>query len=801
MSSASEASLQTKTDHSFSHYSDSCPPSSNTTAGLGFSQLNSRLRSVLIHPVGLPLVCYLNTVDNGDLGNWGKKSDEAATTVEDDAEQDAQSTNSTTRDYIEQLYSKDVATLAFDFSSEDFNGVFLNCYEIWKKNSETYLSRLATYRIEKSQWKIREESGQALWVKRDGETHPPIKPVKPVVSNEHMFTDMLCGGISANLASIASDSTCGHQYSVVYDPDKPNNLGSIDFLLCHKGNNDDSIALITEIGISCDWWRKASQNVQYVEAIHGEYGSRPSKKLRHSPVGDSGLPEVKKARFSKPMLFAVVTFDPTKEKNFASAALGVFLCVPVASSKRPRDFRLALLWRTAPKTLRELSNDFGRVLRAAILLPKLLRAISEVGASHFRQLGPHCCRVGNTVRVTLGILAVRTYTSGTAQIRLQLNSARSIKNVHTCLTLDFKVLRAYDSRFRPTVRRSELYFVEGIANGSNLICSLEDFRHKNPNPTQAAQEGCSVVEDKERRNHLFRFKGKLEIIATPFYEGQHYARCPADFIPVVEHLQAIHRNGCVHGDVRCFNIVFGKCLIDYDLGGRTLGDDPPTFPEGYNFSLTSNDGVRNGEEGRYITVKHDTFAITSVIFICHDFEPPSIDTRQETTESTQNPELRPIETSDEVQVHASNENEEGTNSIELLVAQIKLMKERERAREEQDRERRKREEEQERVRREREAKQRDLALLLEMRKDLADYPSGTNGDDSEKQLSDLLVFLKSANAQGWQVKPGKAYRLALSSRNINVTDAGGGPDEDQHDPQTRETGFATGSPNQPRIPI
>jgi hypothetical protein len=788
MASESEASLQTKTDHSFSHYSDSCPPSSNTTAGLGFSQLNSRLRSVLIHPVGLPLVCYLNCVDTGDPDNRRNKCSETATTIEDDPELDAQSTICSTRDYIEQLYSKDVATLAFDFSSSDFNDVFLNSYEIWKENSDTYLSRLATYRIEKSkwkEWKIREETRQALWVqsmgeerreaswvqRMDGETHLPIEPVKPVDSNEHVFTDMLCGGISSNLPSIAPNSTCGHQYSVVYDPHKPSNLGSIDFLLCHEDNNDHSIALITEFGISCDWWRKASQNLQYVEAIRGEHGSRPSKKIRHSPVGNSGLPDVKNARFCKPMLFAVVTFDPTKEKDFASAALGVFLCVPVATSKRPRDFRLALLWRTAPKTLQEMSNDFGRVLRAAILLPKLLRAISDLGANRFRQLGPHCCRVGKTVRGTLWYSCLLNGHFGNCSD----STATKLSTLcFTCLALDFKVLRAYDSRFRPTFRRPELYFVEGIAKGSNLICSLEDCRHKNPPPTQSAPEGCSVIEEKESRNHLFRFKGKLEIIATPFHDGEHYARDPADFIPVVEHLQTIHRNGCVHGDVRCFNIVFGKCLIDYDLGGRTLGDDPPTFPEGYNFSLASNDGFRNGEEGLCITMEHDTFAMTSVIFICHVFEPPSKETAQESTESAQNPELRPIATSDEVEVHASSENEEGTNSIELLMAQIKMMKERERA--------------EERVRSEREA-------LMKLKEDLAEYPSGTNGGDSEKQLSDLLVFLKTANVQGWQVKLGKAYRLALSSRNINVTDAS----RDQHDPQTRETGFATGSPNQPRI--
>jgi hypothetical protein len=102
------------------------------------------------------------------------------------------------------------------------------------------------------------------------------------------------------------------------------------------------------------------------------------------------------------MLFAVVTFWPTSDKNFRSAALGVFLCVPATGGK---GFRMALLWRSVPRRLDDMSRDFGRMIRAAALIPELLAAISEIGASHFRSLGPNCCRVGNSVR---GERCVRT---------------------------------------------------------------------------------------------------------------------------------------------------------------------------------------------------------------------------------------------------------------------------------------------------------------------------------------------------------------------------------------------------------
>jgi hypothetical protein len=108
---------------------------------------------------------------------------------------------------------------------------------------------------------------------------------------------------------------------------------------------------------------------------------------------------------------------------------------------------------------------------------------------------------------------------------------------------------------------------------------------------------------------LWQLEGELLLMETDFHEGPQYALSPMEFIPVVAFL---------HGDVRCANIVFGKCLIDFDLGGRL--EDTPTYPDGYVRSL--EDGGRRGISGQGITKSDDWYALLNVIFGIHQLPVP-----------------------------------------------------------------------------------------------------------------------------------------------------------------------------------
>jgi serine/threonine protein kinase len=117
--------------------------------------------------------------------------------------------------------------------------------------------------------------------------------------------------------------------------------------------------------------------------------------------------------------------------------------------------------------------------------------------------------------------------------------------------------------------------------------------------------------------------GPLLIIATTYRPGGHEAKKPTSFVPIINALEELHRQGYVHGDIRAFNTVFGEgenpgCLIDFDFGGRAKG---VSYPRGYRRTL--DDGARIGEEGHKICKWHDWYALGKLIFDVHELEYPA----------------------------------------------------------------------------------------------------------------------------------------------------------------------------------
>jgi serine/threonine protein kinase len=124
---------------------------------------------------------------------------------------------------------------------------------------------------------------------------------------------------------------------------------------------------------------------------------------------------------------------------------------------------------------------------------------------------------------------------------------------------------------------------------------------------------------KDKFAWLWTQRGQLQVVKTPFWPGRHEAKWPAEFLPVVEELQDLHAQGLVHGDIRCFNIIFngdkGK-LIDFDYSGKAGGT---YYPYGYVQLLS--DGARPSTEGR-VEMWHDWLAIGYIIFSLHRLVPP-----------------------------------------------------------------------------------------------------------------------------------------------------------------------------------
>jgi hypothetical protein len=157
----------------------------------------------------------------------------------------------------------------------------------------------------------------------------------------------------------------------------------------------DPAVLLIEVGISDDhssdfWWLKADQAFMYVRALRA-----------------NGL-------FRQPMLVAILTISFEKGekcagrecvRSFRTCRLGVFLATP----KNIMDYRAALLWHTEfNDNLREhkLASS-ARLHHIAYVFAKLLndtRYVMDGNADpeyekSYEYLGPHCCRLGDKVRV------------------------------------------------------------------------------------------------------------------------------------------------------------------------------------------------------------------------------------------------------------------------------------------------------------------------------------------------------------------------------------------------------------------
>jgi hypothetical protein len=125
----------------------------------------------------------------------------------------------------------------------------------------------------------------------------------------------------------------------------------------------------------------------------------------------------------------------------------------------------------------------------------------------------------------------------------------------------------------------------------------------------------------QHQDCLWQERGDFLVIRVPFWVGAHVASKPSDFAPILQFLRHLNAQGLVHGDIRCFNIIFnggeGK-LIDFDFGGPV---GVRRYPRGYVAAL--NDGQRLGEPGKSIQLYHELYALSFCMFFCHRFRADS----------------------------------------------------------------------------------------------------------------------------------------------------------------------------------
>jgi hypothetical protein len=185
------------------------------------------------------------------------------------------------------------------------------------------------------------------------------------------------------------------------------------------------------------------------------------------------------------------------------------------------------------------------------------------------------------------------------------------------------VLRAYDNRASSvTVRRPDVYLNWPKLSGTTRIVFDSSVGDSGGKDFGEALPGGGTEEWMWERD-LSKYKSRLLVISTPFLEGTHFAELIQQFVPLVEQLRDLHRDGYVHGDIRARNVAFaeghGSSLFDWDLGGL---EGTVVYPRGYNNVLT--DGYRRNKPGGLITRSDDWFAFSRLTFAVHEIEPPPI---------------------------------------------------------------------------------------------------------------------------------------------------------------------------------
>jgi hypothetical protein len=349
----------------------------------GYANFVRNKRSVLLHPVGLPLVSYFHhRTKEARGGGGGSGGDEAAAV----------------KDGVHDFFPSEIFSVGSDGSplENDDGGVFLGCHEKWIET-------------------MSKEIG-------DGSDPTSAESAETALTKELRLEIGARLGCSFNVP--AKETT-------VPDP-ATGGRGRVDILVLSKEDSQGDVLrvpqplLMMEVGLANDlWWKKFNQATLYLHGLLELEEGRPmllavvtltdpktnikAAKAAAFPLGKideektdadkaKGKEEVDTVQEAVAKDARIAGAKEALNANFA-ARIGVFV-VTKRRSKRVKRFtmdkayRIALLWHKRADSVEGLSKQFGLVIGAARLLPIWVAASKQqLSDKHFAYLGPNCCKV------------------------------------------------------------------------------------------------------------------------------------------------------------------------------------------------------------------------------------------------------------------------------------------------------------------------------------------------------------------------------------------------------------------------
>lgn len=197
------------------------------------------------------------------------------------------------------------------------------------------------------------------------------------------------------------------------------------------------------------------------------------------------------------------------------------------------------------------------------------------------------------------------------------------------------VSKIFDNRFHPTYRRP-YQWKENLPWVQKLDAKMEIFQESDSidplgYPSNYAPNPHSRKRKKGLVSHTQYPRGSVCIITYKFVNGTHYASRASHFLDIAKSIEAMHKEGVVHGDIRGFNMLhphpdagIGKkesVLIDFDLSGKAEEDK---YPPGYSESVKDNAHDRSGVAGN-VMMKSDDWKDLGAVIACYELVEGNID--------------------------------------------------------------------------------------------------------------------------------------------------------------------------------
>jgi hypothetical protein len=256
-----------------------------------------------------------------------------------------------------------------------------------------------------------------------------------------------------------------------------------------------------------------------------------------------------------------------------------FFCKPRKSSKSANTWRISLLSKVKTSTREESSTAFATTVAAIVSLKDFVP-----GDSTWDYLGPNCSKVSNKAAGAEGQLPPQSF-----------------------------VLRAYDTRMRPTSRSPNLFLresPESPPSGAEGTVAMFHFK-ENKESNEEANFGIDIEPDSKHDviSTFFDRTGHLQVLCVPYLPGHHKGTKGVQGRRLANALNKLHSAGLVHGDIRGYNTINGvddSYLIDFDFGGKA---NTVKYPPEYNYKLPDGERVQKCCHTVLISPADDVYAL------------------------------------------------------------------------------------------------------------------------------------------------------------------------------------------------